>query len=91
MSIFELFDEYGHRQNKTTLSGDVKEWSWFKIYFFSKDKIDVAEELQFLNSLLARQGLLEYDEFSACIENLVSPEKQLLFLLRVKKKKENGF
>ena len=50
MSIFELFDEYGHRQNKTTLSGDVKEWSWFKIYFFSKDKIDVAEELQFLNS-----------------------------------------
>ena len=31
MSAFELFDDYGHRQNKITLSCDMKEWSWFKI------------------------------------------------------------
>ena len=77
--VFELFDEYGHRQNKITLSGDMKEWSWFKIYLFSKDKIDLVEELNFSNFLLAHHGLFDYEEFSACIDNSVLSEKPLAF------------
>ena len=80
-----MFDEYGHRQNKITLSGDMKEWSWFKIYLFSKDKIDLVEELNFSNFLLAHHGLFGYEEFSACIDNSLLPEKPLVFLSRKKK------
>ena len=75
MSVLELLDEYGHEQNKITVSGDMKEWSWFKIYLFSKDKIDLVEELNFLNSHLALHGLVGYEEFSTCIDNSVLPKK----------------
>ena len=92
MSVFELFDEYGHRQNKITLSGGIKEWSWFRVYLFSEYKIDLVEELKILNSLLARHGLLEYEEFSASIDNFELPEKPLvLYQERRKKIEKNGF
>ena len=92
MSVFELFDEYGHRQNKTTLSGGMKEWSWFRVYLFSEYKIDLVEELKILNSFLVRHGSLEYEEFSASIDNFVLPEKLLVFYPEGRKKIEkNGF
>lgn len=65
----------------------MKEWVWFNIYLFAKDKIDLVEELEFLNSFLARHNLLEYEEFSACINNSIVPEKPLVFLSKRKGKK----
>ena len=37
MSVLELLADYGQQQEKITLAGDVKQWTWFKIYPFSKN------------------------------------------------------
>ena len=64
----------------------MKEWVWFKICLFSKYKIDLVEELKFLNSLLARHNLLEYEKFSSCIDNSIVPENPLVFLSKREEK-----
>ena len=88
MSVFELFDDYGQRREKITLPGDVKQWTWFKIYLFSKNKTDLFEMLKFLNSLLIRHTLFGYEEFSACIVNSILPQKPNVFFFSRKKKNE---
>ena len=77
MSVFELFDEYGQRKEKIPLTGDVKQWTWFKSYLFSKKKIDLIEQLRFLNVLVICNALFGYEEFSTCIDNSILPQKQL--------------
>ena len=73
ISVFELFHDYGQRQEKLTLPGDVKQLTWFKIYLFSKNTTDLFEMLKFLNSLLIRHTLFGYEEFSASIVNSILP------------------
>ena len=87
MPVFEFFDEYGQRRKKITLALDIKECSWFKIYLFSKENIELVEELNFQNALLVRHRLLEHDKFSVYVDRSVLPEKPLAFFLFKKDKK----
>ena len=38
--VMPIFEEYSpsDKDAKLTLAGDVKEWTWFKIYVFTKKK-----------------------------------------------------
>ena len=91
MSVFELFEDYSQRHEQITLAGDVKKWTWFKIYLFSKNKIDFVKELKIFNSLLMQHGLFGCEELSACVDNTIWPEKPVVLLSRQKEKNENGF
>ena len=84
-----MFDANGQRQEKISLSGDVKQWTWFKIYVFSKNKIDLVDELKCLNSVLILQALFRYEEFSTCIDKSILPQKPVVFFFREKKNKKN--
>ena len=86
MSVFELFEDYSQRHEKITLAGDVKKWTWFKIYLFSKNKIDFVKELKIFNSLLMQHGLFGCEELSACVDNIYGL-KNLLFFYQDRKKK----
>ena len=85
--IFDIFEEYtplcGKRKFK--LSND-KECNWFKIYVYTKEGMDLVEELNKLNSLLVKYGLYEYGEFSVCLDHLL--DKAFAFLSKRKTKKE---
>ena len=54
--------------------------------FCCKDKVNFVEELQYLNSFLVCHHLLDYNEFSGCVDNFALPEKPLVFLSRKKNK-----
>ena len=84
---FELLDEYGQRKEKIPLTGDVKQWTWFKSYLFSKKKIDLIEQLRFLNVLVICNALFGYEEFSTCIDNSILPQKPIVCVCFYFKKK----
>ena len=48
-----IFDEYSpsDKNAEWTLAGDLKEWTWFKIYVFTKKNIDLEKELKTLKKL----------------------------------------
>ena len=52
--IFDVFDKYSYlcKKRKFMLAGD-RDWTWFKIYVFSMEDVDLVEELNKLNSLLS--------------------------------------
>ena len=44
MEIFEEYSPYSDKDAQLTLAGDMKDWSWFKIYVFTKKKIDLLSK-----------------------------------------------
>ena len=77
---FSIFEEYlqNGTNRKFTLTTD-KNCVWMKIYVWTKDEIDLVEELNILNSLLVKNGAKGYDVFKVCIDNLLLPEKAFVF------------
>ena len=62
--IIDVFNEYSYlcKKRKFTLAGDTQNWNWFKIYVFSKEDLDLVEELKRLNSLLVSHNMHEFGE-----------------------------
>ena len=89
--IFDVFEEYAPLcdKGKFTLAGG-KDWSWFNIYVFTKEEIDLVEELDKLSSLLTKNELFEYGEFSVCLDQFLWPNKAFAFLTKKKTKKERN-
>ena len=84
--VLEMFEEFcplNDKDAQITLTGDFKDWTWFKIYVFTKRKVDLQKELQSLNSLLSKHDK-NYEEFSA--SNIVFYPKDLLVLFQENKK-----
>ena len=77
-----IFKEYSRsdKDAKLNLVGDLKEWTWFKIYVFTKKKIDLEKELETLNDLLSKHEGNKYEDFSVCLEHLFLPDKSFGFI-----------
>ena len=89
--VLEMFEEYcplNDKDAQITLTGDFKDWTWFKIYVFTKKKIDLQKELQPLNNLLSKHDN-NYEEFSVCLEHCFLPERSFGFISRRKISKIN--
>ena len=86
--IFDVFEEHAPLcdKRKFILSSD-KECTWIKIYVFTKEDIDLVEELNKLNSVLVKHELYKYGEFSICLDHLLLPDKAFAFLSKKKTKK----
>lgn len=85
--VFDVFEEYSALEpnRKFRLAGG-KDYCWFRIYVFSKEAIDLVNELDILNSLLVSQGMNEYGEFSVCLDPLLIPDWDVVFLSRKRAK-----
>ena len=55
--VMEIFQKYClyDKDARLTLAGDLKKWTWFKIYVFTKKNIDLEKEVEILNDLLSKQ------------------------------------
>ena len=64
--VMEIFEEYRpqNKDAKVSLSGDMRDWSWFKILVFTNKKINLIKELEIFNNLLAKHEGNSYEEFS---------------------------
>ena len=70
------------------LAGDNKRWKFFLIYVFTKDKIDLVEELGKLNLILVDHEQAEvYENFSAYIDQ-TQPGLCFFLLLLLRKEKQ---
>ena len=61
----EIFEEYRpqNKDAKVSLSGDMRDWSWFKILVFTNKKINQIKELEILSNLLAKfQGEKKWEQ-----------------------------
>ena len=61
----EIFEEYRPQNEdaKVSLSGDMRDWSWFKILVFTNKKINQIKELEILSNLLAKfQGEKKWEQ-----------------------------
>ena len=69
--MFDVFEENVSLCDKTkfTLAGD-NDWSFFKIYSFTKLNIDLVGGLNKLNSLLVKHKLYNYGELFVSIDPL---------------------
>ena len=84
--VLEMFEEYcplNDKDAQITLTGDFKDSTWFKIYIFTKKKIDLQKELQSLNNLLSKHDS-KYEEFSVCLEHCFLPDRSFGFISRKK-------
>ena len=90
--IFDVFDEYSYLCKKITftLAGD-RDWTWFKIYIFSKEDVDLVEELNKLDSLLVSHNMHEYGEFSVCLDHSLLPDTAFAFLSKKEKREIFNF
>ena len=86
---FSISEEYSQNDTnrKFTLATD-KSCVWMKIYVWTKDEIDLVEELNILNSLLVKHGAEGYGVFKVSIDHLLLPEKAF-FCVKRKKRKMN--
>ena len=84
MSIFEEYSA-SDKDAEWTFAGDLKEWTWFKINVFSKEDVDLVEELNKLNSLLVSHNMDEYGEFLVCLDHSLLPDTAFAFLSKKKK------
>ena len=87
--VFDIFVDYrsnSPQQGKLTLAGN-RDWSVFLIYVFTKDVIDLVEELKKLNVLLRdyQQGEVYYN-FSVYIDQ-TQPDRCFVFCSEKKTKK----
>lgn len=66
----EFFEEYLllDKFDKISLVGDMKNWTQFKIYIFTKTKTDLLKGLNSLNKLLLKHGNNNFEEFSVRLE-----------------------
>ena len=87
---FSISEEYSQNDTnrKFTLATD-KNCVWMKIYVWTKDEIDLVEELNILNSLLVKHGAEGYGVFKVCIDHLLLPEKAFFLCEKEKKKNEH--
>ena len=79
--VLEMFEEYcllNDKDAQITLTDDFKDWTWFKMYAFTKKKIDLQKELQSWNNLLSKHDN-NYEEFSDCLEHCFLP-RTLFFI-----------
>ena len=58
-----------------------------KIHSWTKDEIDLVEELNILNSLLVKQRAEDYSVFKVCIDHLLLAKKAFIFFVKRKKRK----
>ena len=88
--IFDAFDEYFYSSAKRNfmLAGDQKNWTSFKIYVFSKEGVELVEELNKLNSLLVSHNMSEYGKFSVCLDCWLLPDSDFTFPSKKINKKE---
>ena len=87
--VFDVFEEYSYLSDKRkfTPGGDNKNWTWFKIYVFSKEDLDLVEELDKLSSVLVKHNMHEYGGFLVCLNHLLLPDRAFAFLSKKIKKK----
>ena len=85
--VMPIFEEYwpSDKDAELTLAGDLKEWVWFKIYVFSKEDVDLVEELKKLSSILVSHNMDEYGEFLVCLDHSLLPDTAFAFLSKKKK------
>ena len=89
--VMETFEEYRPQNDdaKVSLSGDMTDCSWFKIFIFTNKKINLIKELEILKSLLAKHEGSRYEEFSVCLEEFsIPPEQSFGFISRKKNLKQ---
>ena len=84
--VFDVFEEYSYLSDKRKFTL----WTWFKIYIFSKEDVDLVEELDKLNSLLVKHNMHEYGGFLVCLYHLLLSDRAFAFLSKnIKKKNTN--
>ena len=83
----EIFKEYfpQNMDAKISLSGDMRDWLWFKILVFTDQKINLIKELDPLNNLLAKDVGNKYEQFSVCLNEPYYPPEQCLGFISRKK------
>ena len=66
----EVFEEYLllDKFDKISLVGDMKNWTQFKIYIFTKTKTDLLKGLNSLNKLFLKHRNNKFEEFSVRLE-----------------------
>ena len=84
MSIFEEYSP-SDKDAEWILAVDLKEWTSFKIYVFSKEDADLVEELNKLNSLLVSYNMHKYGECLVCLDHSLLPDTAFAFLSKKKK------
>ena len=92
--VMEIFDKYRpqNKDAKVSLSGDVRDWAWFRIHAFTNTKINLIKGLQILNNLLAKHEGNSYEEFLVCLEEFPIPsEPSFSFISREKKSEAMSF
>ena len=82
--IMEIFEEYRPQDKdaKISFSGDLRNWSWFKIFVFTNKKINLIKEVKSLSNILAKHKGNKYEEFFICLNK--SPEQSFCFISRKK-------
>ena len=87
--VMSIFEEYlpSDKDAEWTLPVDLKEWTWLKMYVFSKENVDLVEELNKLNSLLVSRSMHVYGEFLVCLDHSLLPYTAFAFLSKKKKEK----
>ena len=84
--VLEMFEEHcplNDKDAQIALSGDFKDWTWFKIYIFTKKLIDLQKELQSLKNFLSKHDN-NYEEFSVCLKHCFLPQRSFGFVSRKK-------
>ena len=66
----EVFEEYRPQDidAKVSLAGDMRDWSWFKIFVFTQKKIDLIKDLESSDNILLKHGGISYEKFSVCLD-----------------------
>ena len=59
----EIFKEYfpQNKDTKISLSGDMRDWLWFKILVFTNKSINLIKKFEILNNLLGKHKGNRYD------------------------------
>ena len=87
---FSIFEEYSQNgTNRKFTPATDRNCVWMRIYVWTKDKIDLVQELNILNSLLVKHGAEGNRVFKVCIDHLLLPEKAFIFFCVKRKKKKN--
>ena len=69
--VMEIFEEYypQDKDPKVSLSGDMRDWLWFKILVFTNKKIYLIKELGILNNLWQSTRGIDMKNFQFALRN----------------------
>ena len=69
--VMEIFEEYPPQDKdpKVFLSGDIRDWVWFKILVFTEKKIYLIKELGILNNLWQSTRRIDMKNFQFALRN----------------------